>query len=72
MGIKVSDKRLNLFEYLKNNINDNGFIFFQEMHLLSNDKLKCKNDFGGTLCFSHGKSSYCGVATGYCGTDYFK
>ena len=36
-GIKPSEKRLKLFEYLKNNINDNGFIFLQETHFLSND-----------------------------------
>ena len=51
-GIKASEKRLKVFEYLKNNINDNGFIFLQETHSLSNDELKWKDEFGGPL-FSH-------------------
>ena len=50
-GIKASEKRLKLFEYLKNNINNNGFIFLQETHSLSNDELKWKDEFGGPLFF---------------------
>ena len=71
-GIKASEKRLKVFEYLKNNINDNGFIFLQETHSLSKDELKWKDEFGGYLFFSHGKSNSCGVAIGYCGTEDFK
>ena len=71
-GIRASEKRLKLFEYLKNNINGNGFIFLQETHSLSNDELKWKDEFGGPLFFSHGKSNSCGVAIGYCGTEDFK
>ena len=56
-GIKASEKRLKLFEYLKNNINDNGFIFLQETHLLSNDELKWKDKFGGPLFF-HTKKQF--------------
>ena len=51
-GIKESEKRQKLFEYLKNSINDNGFIFLQETHSLSNDELKWKNDIGGPLFFT--------------------
>ena len=50
-GIKASEKRLKLLEYLKNNINDNGFPFLQETHTLSNDELKWKDEFGGPLFF---------------------
>ena len=50
-GIKASEKRLKLLEYLKNNINNNGFIFLQETHSLSNDELKWKDEFGGPLFF---------------------
>ena len=57
-GIEASEKRLKLFEYLKNNINDNGIIFLQETHSLSNDELKWKDEFG--------------VAIGYCGTEDLK
>ena len=71
-GIKASEKRLKVFEYLKNSITDNGFIFLQETHSLSNHELKWKDDFGGPLFFSHGKSNSCGLAIGYCGTEAFK
>ena len=50
-GIKASEKRLKLLQYLKNNINDNGFIFLQETHSLSNDELKWKDEFGGPYFF---------------------
>ena len=50
-GIKASEKRLKLFEYLKNNINNNGFIFLQETNSLSNDELKWKDEFGGPVFF---------------------
>ena len=73
-GIKACQKRLKLFEYhyCKNNINGNGFTFLQETHSLSSDELKWKDEFGGTLFFSHGKSNSCRVAIGYCGTENFK
>ena len=48
-GIKASEKQLKLFEYLKNNINNNGFIFLQEAHSLPNDELKWKDEIGGPL-----------------------
>ena len=70
-GIKASEKQLKLLEYLKKNINDNGFIFLQETHSLSNDELKWKDEFGGPL-FPHEKSNSCVVAIGYCGTEDFK
>ena len=57
-GIKASEKRLKLFEYLKNNINNNGFIFLQETHLLSNDELKWKDEFGGTSFFFTRKKQF--------------
>ena len=59
-GIKISEKRLKLFEYLKNNINDNGFIFLQETHSLSNDELKWKNEFGGPLFYRTEKAIFVG------------
>ena len=37
-GIKASEKRLKLFEYLRDNMNNNDFIFLQETHSLSNDE----------------------------------
>ena len=50
--IKTSEKRLKLFEYLRDNINNNDFIFLQETHSLSNDEPQWKDDFG-ILNFFH-------------------
>ena len=44
-GIKGSEKHLKLFEYLRNNINNNGFVFLQETHLLLKVEQKWKDDF---------------------------
>ena len=51
-GIQVSKKRLKLFEYLKSNINFNGFILFQETHSSLNDERQWKDEFSGPF-FSH-------------------
>ena len=61
-----------MFEYLRNNINNNGFIFSQETQTSSNDGQKRKDDIRDPLYFSQGKSNSCGVAVGYCGTEAFK
>ena len=37
-GKKASERRLKLFQYVKNNINNDGFIFLQETHSSSNDE----------------------------------
>ena len=50
-GTKASEKRLKLSEYLKNNINNNGFIFLQETTSLSNDEQKRKSNFNSPLFF---------------------
>ena len=54
-GICSSEKRLKIFEYLKNNIHHNGFVFLQETHSLTQDEKKWKDDFEDPLFFSHGK-----------------
>ena len=56
-GINASEKRLKLFEYLKNNINNNGFLFLQETHSSLKEERKWKYNFQGPLFFSHGKSN---------------
>ena len=50
-GIKPSQIPLELFEYLRNNINNNGFILLQEINLSSNNEQKWKDDFRGPLFF---------------------
>ena len=42
--VKASEKRQKLFEYLKNSIGNNGFIFLQETYLSIKDKQKWKDD----------------------------
>ena len=50
-GIRCSEKRLKIFEYLKNNIHHNGFVFLQEMHSLTQDEKNWKDDFKDPLFF---------------------
>ena len=50
-GIRFSEKRLKIFEYLKNNIHNNGFVFLQETHSLTQDEKKFKDDFKGSFVF---------------------
>ena len=70
--IKASAKRLKLFEYLRNNINNNGFVFLQETHSSLIDEQNWKDCFKGPLFFSHGKSNSCGVSIGYWERETFK
>ena len=51
-GIRSSEKRLKIFEYLKNNIHHNGFVFLQETDSLTQDEKKWKDDFKDPLFFS--------------------
>ena len=66
-GIRSSEKRLKIFEYLKNNIHYNGFAFLQETHSLTKDDKKWKDDFKDPLFFLHGSTNSCGVAIDFCG-----
>ena len=72
-GIKASKRRLKLFEYLRSNINNDGFVFLQETHSSLKDEQKWKDNVKGPLFFfSHGKSNSCGLSIGYWGTETFK
>ena len=71
-GLQNNEKRIKLFEYLKNSIIPNGLIFIQETHSCNNNEKKWADEFGGQLYFSHGKSNSCGVAIGYIGTKKFE
>ena len=48
--------RLKIFNYLKENLSYNGFLFLQEIHSSSKDEIKWKDEFKGELFFSHGKN----------------
>ena len=58
-GLKPSQIQLELFEYLRNNINNNGFILLQEINSSSNDEQKWKDDFRGPVFFG-GQFLWCG------------
>ena len=47
-------------------------MFLQETHSSLNDEQKWKDDFRGSLFFSHGKSNSCGVVIGYYRIEAFK
>ena len=48
--IQISNKRIKLFEYLRNCIIWNGFIFLQEILLTNNDKKYWQDEFNFSFC----------------------
>ena len=67
-GIQAFSKRIKIFEYLKNYVTSNGFIFLQETHSSVKDEKVWSDEFEGQLLFSHGKTNSCGVAIAFVGT----
>ena len=67
-GLQAVSKRIKIFEYLKNYVTSNGFIFLQEPHSSVKDEKIWNDEFEGQLFFSHGKTNSCGVAIGFVGT----
>ena len=67
-GIQAISKGIKIFEYLKNYVTSNGFIFLQETHSSVKDEKLWNDEFEGQLFFSHGKTNSCGVAIGFVGT----
>ena len=67
-GLQAISKRIKIFEYLKNYVTSNGFIFLQETHSSVKDEKLWNDEFEGQLFFSHGKTNSCGVAIGFVGT----
>ena len=49
--VRSSEKRLKIFEYVKNNIHHNGFVLLQETHSLTQDEKEWKDDFKDSLFF---------------------
>ena len=54
-GIQMSEKRIKMFEYLKNIISPNGFIFLQKTHSSVDDEKRWCDELNADLFFSHGK-----------------
>ena len=63
--MQKSKKRIKIFEYLKNSISPNGFIFLQETHSSVDDEKGWCNELNGILHFSHGKTNSGGAAIGF-------
>ena len=57
-GMQASKKRLKLFEYLKQNVNFNGFILFQQTHSSINDEKQWKDELRFERYFSHHRENY--------------
>ena len=70
-GIQKSEKRIKIFEYLKNSISPNGFIFLQETHSSVDDEKRWCDELNGNLYFSHRKTNLGGVAIGHVGSKSF-
>ena len=68
-GLQNSLKRIKIFEYLKNNLGSNGFLFLQETHSSLADGKRWADELKGPIFFSHGKTDSCGVAIGYIGNN---
>ena len=66
--IQAVSKRIKIFEYLKNYVTSNGFIFFLETHSSVKDEKLWIDEFEEECFFSHGKTNSCGVAIGFVGT----
>ena len=50
-GIQKSEKRIKIFEYLKNSISPHGFIFLQEIHTSVDDEKRWCDELNGNLYF---------------------
>ena len=61
-----SEKRLKIFEYVKNNLHHNGFIFLQETHSSTQDEKQWKDDFKDPLLLSQVSRNSSGVAIRFC------
>ena len=61
-GLQAISKRIKIFEYLKNYVTSNGFIFLQETHSSVKDEKIWNDEFEWQLFFSHGKTNFLTLA----------
>ena len=57
-GLQAISKRIKIFEYLKNYVISNGFIFHQETHSSIKDEKIWNDELEGQLFFSHTLNDY--------------
>ena len=67
-GLQNSTKRIKIFEYLKNKVTSDCFIFLQETHSNKDSEKRWSDEFKGQFFFSHRKTNSCGVAIAYYGS----
>ena len=60
-GLQNSTKRIKIFEYLKNKVTSDCFIFLQEIYSKKDSEKRWSDEFKGQFFFSHGKTNSCGV-----------
>ena len=70
-GLQSLEKSIKVFEYLKNCISNNGFMFLQETNSTVFDEKRWQDELKGKLFFSHGHSDSYGVAIGFLGNMNF-
>ena len=60
-GLKLTKKRIKLFEYFKSKLAASGVLFAQETHSVREIEQKWKDELNGQIFSLNGKSSSCGV-----------
>ena len=63
-GLQNKNKRLKVFSYLKEKVNNRGIVFMQETHSSPEVEDSWKKEWDGDLIFSHGSSNSTGVIIG--------
>ena len=70
-GLQSLEKRIKIFEYLKNYISNSWFMFLRETHSIVFDEKRWQDELKGNFFFLHGQSKSCGVAIGFLGNMNF-
>ena len=70
-GLRSSEKRIKVFQHLKQKISGNGIILLQETHSSEDTFTEWKDDFAGEIFFSYRLTISCGVMSGYLGNSTF-
>ena len=68
-GLQNSLKKIKIFEYLKENLDSNGFLILQETYSSLTDEKNWADELKRPTFFSHGKTNSYEVATGYKGSN---
>ena len=62
-GLKLTTKRIKLFEYFKSNLARSCVLFAQEIHSTMEIEQKWKDELNAHIYFLHGEPNLCGVFT---------